>query len=226
MILSQTNKQAAECAPAYYPGCKYEDGMALKNVFLFLAILFRYPSGAVYDEITGKIKAFEGFFLKYAGKVPEVLPKEALQAEYITLFVNNLGFVPAYPYASAHIETDGLLMGDAWRRLREMMIISGMTMDRSSKELEDHISVLLEYCACLTNLLMAGIDARQSLQTDYLKTLIEVLERYIRPMTAKFTDGINDSASHDFYKLAGKALKGFVEDSDDFLDRTFAFENA
>ena len=103
---------------------------ALKNIFFYLSLIFRYPTEQVYSEIKGHREEFSGFFADYGGAVPDLPPIDDLQSEYISLFVTSKGFIPAAPYASCY-QGDGLLMGEHFHRLRQIMMASGFMMDAS-----------------------------------------------------------------------------------------------
>jgi putative dimethyl sulfoxide reductase chaperone len=190
--------------------------LALKNVFFFLGLIFRYPDQIVYDEIRQHLKAFDGFFLEYGEGRPPLPPISGLQAEYISLFVNNKGFVPALPYASSHMD-QGLLMGKIYFRIKQILNESGFHLDASASELEDHISILLESCADLVHALIEKkFDAPNNHQM--IATLLEITS-CIKNWVDDFAENIHSYASLDFYKVSGMALKNFFHDVDNIYEQ-------
>lgn len=201
-----------------------ESALGVKNLFFFLALMFRYPNQDVYTELRRHMKTFAGFFMEYAGAVPEVPDLECLQAEYVALFVNNRGFVPAIPYASCHLD-EGLLMGESLLALRRIMQEAGFMLDESVRELEDHLSVLLEFCAGLVNSLIEKKKTGDCIEYENISALLEITYRYIGPFSDAFTKGIDAYASFNFYKVAGQALKHFIQDSDAIYAQLLGFGN-
>ena len=201
-----------------------ESALGLKNVFFFLALMFRYPEDKVYSEICRHMDAFTGFFEEYADTVPAIPARADLQSEYVSLFVNNRGFVPAIPYASCYLD-EGLLMGESLLSLRRIMGKTGFMLDGSVRELEDHLSVLLEFCASLVNILINGQKTADRIEYENISALLEITYRYIDPVIDRFTQGIDDYATHDFYKVAGQALKRLIQDSDTIYSQLLGFGN-
>jgi TorA maturation chaperone TorD len=196
---------------------------ALKNIFYFLGLIFRYPTETIYAEIESHMEIFGDFFQDYGGSAPALPSLDDLQPEYISLFVNNQGFVPAPPYASCY-QGDGLLMNDNFHRLRHIMAKSGFVLDESVHELEDHLAVLLEFSSSLLSTLVKKNLHNKNL-TNCVYALLEISYRYIEPMVADFSDKINSYAHYDFYQVAGKALKSLFQESDTIYDQLLGFCN-
>ncbi len=201
-----------------------ESALALKNIFFYLSLIFRYPTEQIYSEIAGHLEAFTDFFTDYGGAVPELPPIDDLQPEYISLFVNNQGFVPAAPYASCY-QGDGLLMSDNFYRLRQIIMESGFMLDASVHELEDHLAVLLEFCSSLLNTLVEKNNSSDKNLMACIYALLEISYRYIEPLVDDFTDKINSYASYDFYKVTGKALKSLFHDADPIYVQLLGFRS-
>jgi len=199
-----------------------ESALALKNIFFYLGIVFRYPTEEIYSEIQRHLDIFADFFADYGGALPKPPPLADLQSEYISLFVNNQGFVPAAPYASCY-QGDGLLMNDNFHRLRQIMMESGFRLDESVHELRDHLAVLLEFCSSLLNTLVEKHNTTDKHLMACIDALLEVSCRYIVPMIDDFTDKINACANYDFYKITGKALKSLFHDSDTMYAQLLGF---
>jgi TorA maturation chaperone TorD len=198
-----------------------ESALALKNIFFYLGIIFRYPTEQIYSEIEEHLAAFTDFLTDYGGAVPKLPPIDDLQSEYISLFVTNKGFVPAAPYASCY-QGDGMLMSDNFYRLKQIMMASGFMLDESVKELEDHLAVLLEFCSSLLKTLVTKNNADINVQAC-LYALMEISYRYIEPLVDVFSDKINTYADYDFYKVAGKALQSLFHDTDAIYTQLLGF---
>lgn len=193
-----------------------QTALALKNIFFFFALAFRYPDERIYSELVTHMAAFSAFFKKYAGAAPSIPPLIDLQAEYVSLFVNNKGFVPATLYVSTYLG-HGQLMGEAYFKLKQIMAESGFMMDDSIAELEDHLSVLLEFNASQLNVLIEknadDIDSAQKI----IERLLKINCRYIGGFINLFSDAVKLHASFDFYKVAARALQRFIKTTDDIF---------
>jgi len=196
--------------------------LVFKNILFYLGLIFRYPTEQIYSEIESRLDTFTDFFVDYGGAAPQLPPIDELQSEYIRLFVNNQGFVPAMPYASCY-QSEGLLMSDQFYRLRQIMAKSGFMMNETVKELEDHIAVLLEFCAGLLNQLASGQASSGKSSGACVAALMEVSYLYIEPMMDAFCDRIHAYAHDDFYKIAGKTLKSLMQDADTIYDQLLGF---
>ncbi len=195
--------------------------LALKNVFFFLGLIFRYPDEIVYNEINRHMKPFAGFFTEYGEGVPPLPPISELQAEYVSLFVNNKGFVPALPYASSHID-QGLLMGKSYFKIKQVLENSGFRLDAAAGELEDHISVLLESCSDLVFSIIENKSNARKIQTIAL-TLHEITS-CIKMWIDKFAESIRAYAAMDFYKISGEALRNFMENTDQIYHQVLGLD--
>ena len=193
---------------------------SLKNVLFFLSLAFRYPRESVYAELGRLLPVFEDFFKAYAGNVPELPNLEELQAEYIRLFVNSWGRLPAVPYASFYLD-GGVLMGESYHKLCQIMGRTGFVLDESAGELEDHLAILLEYGSVLAGRLMeAPVPGGSSLE-DIPNVLDEVLFRYLRPMVKPILDGISASTSIVFYTALARTLFNFLSDAEAIYTHIF-----
>lgn len=194
----------------------HQTALALKNIYFFLGLLFRYPDEEVYSEIHQHMEAFCSFFSEYGGDIPFLPPISDLQAEYVSLFVNNKGFVPAMPYASPHMDK-GLLMGSTYFRIKHLLYESGLSLKPSVAELEDHLSVLLESCAHLVQALIeSSVDVEKNRVMFFaLREITSCIENWIDD----FEDKIHSYASFEFYKASAKALKNFIHDADNVYNQ-------
>jgi putative dimethyl sulfoxide reductase chaperone len=195
--------------------------LALKNVFFFLGLLFRYPDEMVYSEIRRHLETFDGFLSEYGEGFPPLPPISDLQAEYVSLFVNNKGFVPALPYASSYMDK-GLLMGRSYFRIKHIFHKSGFSLEASASELEDHLSILLEACAGLVNeLIIKKFDADKF--QSIFSSLMEITS-CIKNWVDAFANKIRPHASMDFYKASSEALKHFIIDADTIYEQVLGLK--
>jgi TorA maturation chaperone TorD len=186
-----------------------QSALALKNVFFLLGLIFQYPDETVYDEIRQKLEAFDGFFSEYGEGIPPLPRVSDLQAEYVSLFVNNKGFVPALPYASFHMD-QGQLMGRTYFKIKDVLEESGFRLDASALELEDHLSILLETCSGLVNELIEKKFNPSKSQTA-VSALLEItscMEHWVDD----FAEQVASHASMGFYRISSEALKNFIHD--------------
>lgn len=198
---------------------------SLRNVLFFLSLAFRYPREAVYAKLERLLPVFKDFFDAYAGTVPELPEIEALQAEYIRLFVNSRGRVPAVPYASFHLD-GGILMGESYHRLRQVMEKTGFVLDESAGELEDHLAIVLEYGSMLADRLMESPAPGGTPPEDIPNILGEVTFRYLRPTAEAVLSGISASKVSGFYATAARALFNFMADAEAVYTQIFGVSAA
>ena len=186
----------------------------LHGCFLILSLLFRYPESEVYQRLNQHLSNFSPFFLTYSVKSMPLVPLEELQAEYIKLFVNNQGFVPVVPYVSYYSDRERLLAGTSLGQTRSIMSANGFLLDASRGELEDHIAVLLEFCArILWNLSTVDPCADKDHQ-EQLKALFQISYLYLSPVASSISDLIREYAELELYSLAGDVFKNFLLDLD------------
>lgn len=187
----------------------------LYGCFLVLSLLFRYPSSELYQRLNQHLHDFHPFFRTYPENSMTLAPLEELQAEYIRLFVNNQGFVPVIPYVSSYLDRDRLLAGQSLEHIRSIMGANGFLLDASQGELEDHIAVLLEFCArILSNLSRLDPSADKEIDVQ-LKALFQISYRYLKPVSSRVYDLIRDYAQLELYSSAGHVFKNFLLDLDD-----------
>ncbi len=189
-----------------------QEADSLQGCFLISSLLFRYPEPGVYHNLKLYLNDFTDFFQEYAGRGIELVPLEELQAEYIRLFVNNQGFVPVVPYASYYLDPGKLLAGNSLQEIRTRILQAGLVLDEARDELEDHLAVLLECCArILGTLALTGAGTKQE-NALRLNVLLQLCKRYVQPVSSQISELINEHARHDFYRVAGEALRNFLLD--------------
>lgn len=206
---TEEKHQPGQC-PARGPLDTDEDSAsALQNTLFFMALFFRYPEERIYAEIDRHLPFMEAFFIEYGHTPPKMVSMPELQSEYVQLFVNNQGFVPAVPYASCHIDR-GQLMGDSFFRLRQMMADTGFFLDGSVRELEDHLSILLEYAASLVQRLAEKKRFGNSHAVQETEALMTVTAEYIRPVIESIADAIETYTQLDYYRCGIRAMRSFT----------------
>jgi TorA maturation chaperone TorD len=198
----------------------YDAAGSVKNVLFLFSLIFRYPREAVNEELGRLLPAFEDFFNAYADNAPGLPGIVDLQAEYIRLFVNGRGGVPAVPYASYHLDR-GVLKGESYSRLRQIMEKAGFVLDESAGELEDHLAILLEFGSMLTDRLIRESASGEFLENKIWDILSEVIIRYLRPMMKPVMEGISTCAMMDFYTVSARALFNFIEDMEEIYADIF-----
>lgn len=197
-----------------------EAAESMKNVLFFFSLVFRYPHEAVYEELGRLLPIFEEFFNAYAGNAPELPEIVDLQAEYIRLFVNSRGGVAAVPYASYHLDR-GVLKGESYHRLLQIMEKAGFVLDESVGELEDHLAILLEFGSMLTERLIKESASGKPPANEITDIFQEVIIRYLQPMMKAVLEGIATHAEMDFYKVSARALFNFLADMEDIYEYVF-----
>ena len=196
---------------------------ALSNVFFILSLCLRYPDEEVYSKIEELLPHFKEFFEEYCDKLPVLIEKDDMEAEYVRLFVSNYGGVIAVPYASPYLEEEGLLMGESTVRLRDLMENEGIMLKDDIKEVVDHIYILLELCSTLLN----KIIDKNKIDGDSIatfKTFLTVIYDYILNFYDKFADKVIEGTSVDFYRDVSTALKNFFKEIDEILEDVFLYD--
>jgi TorA maturation chaperone TorD len=184
----------------------------LKNTYMLFSLLFRYPDEAVYNELQSGLRLLAPMLEEYIGQQPVMVASQDLQAEYISLFVNNKGSVPAIPYGSYYLDGENMLNGRTTEELKKMMARAGFALHPDTRELEDHIHVQLEFCSILANKLLKPAPAKELLET--MNMLARVTFLYIQPMMDPFVENIYRHARLHFYRDAGTGLINFINDTD------------
>ena len=201
----------------YYDNYSEEMAYNLCNVLMYISVCFKNPDVKVYSILKDNLKYFVDFFEEYGGRIPELPNKiEEMQVEYVRLFVSNKDGVPASPYASVYIGKDGLLFSDELLVLRKLMADTGFELKEEQKDLEDHISIMLEYMSIMIGRLnVDGITA--------LKGFIYVNYRFVLPMVEKFAAKVRGSTNLTFYETVAKSLENLVKDMDNVLMEVFSY---
>ena len=156
---------------------------------LALSRLFTYPQTAPDKEDLDRIG-----MEKAAADFQDGGGLEPLQAEYVKLFINALPETPCPPYGSFYLE--GTLMGDSTIRLRDLYASHGFHTD----EMEDHISVELEFLALLS--MASGLEG--------VRESIDFLLDHLRSWTPAFLEQIEKADQGGFYGELSKSARNLL----------------
>lgn len=150
----------------------------------FLSRLFTYPDKVPAGEDLAKLETTWG----EGGNFEDL---QALQAEYVRLFINALPEVPCPPYGSVYLENT--LMGESTVRLRKLYASYGWQTD----EMPDHIAVELEFLAILASLGQDGPAAE-----DY-----QFLLDHLHLWAPAFWDRVAENDRTGFFRAAARHAK-------------------
>jgi len=150
----------------------------------FLSRLFTYPDTPPTGEDLAKIETTWGENSNDGAL-------QALQGEYVRLFINALPEVPCPPYGSVYLE--GSLMGESTVRLKKLYASYGWQTD----EMADHIAVELEFLA-----LLAALSEDAAVQED-----VDFLWDHLHAWAPTFLDRVAENDRSGFYRAASKYAK-------------------
>ncbi|MBR1660357.1 MAG: molecular chaperone TorD family protein, partial [Oscillospiraceae bacterium] len=123
---------------------------------------------------------------------------EALAADYARVFLGAglAEAAAAFPYESVYTSPKGVIMQDAWSRMREKLRERGLEISIPSADLmEDHISVELEYLSALDG------EAEQA----------EFVRLHLQNWVLRFCGDVETYAETEFYRAAAGLLRVFAE---------------
>ncbi|MCF8128045.1 MAG: molecular chaperone TorD family protein [Deltaproteobacteria bacterium] len=121
---------------------------------------------------------------------------EALQNQYVSLFINALPEVPCPPFGSVYLE--GTVMGESTVEVRKLYAKYGLATD----EIPDHIAVELEFLRFLADPKVHADPA------DY-----QTLLAHLRNWTPGFLERINQNDPSGFYKAVSRRAKVIFRDT-------------
>lgn len=156
----------------------------------FLSRLFAYPDEAPTAEDLARIGSEWGEDRSNGAF-------QALQAEYVRLFINALPEVTCPPYGSVYLE--GALMGESTVRLRNLYARYGWQTD----EMADHIAIELEFLA-----LLADLGDEDAIREDYQLLwdhLLIWMPAFLQRVEANDRSGFYRAASRYAQKVLGAA---------------------
>lgn len=193
------------------------DNLAVQNlskVFIFLSLAFRNPNDEVYNTLKESLPYFHDLFLEYTGKIPVLPGIVEMQVEYVRLFVSNKDGVPASPYASVYLSSEGLLYGDCLIKLRELMADTGFELKKEHKELEDNVYIILEYLSLMLERL--NIDKEKA-----IKGFLTTSYMFLQPMCERFCENIINNTNLNFYEVLAECLLKIASDLDGIVEDIF-----
>ncbi len=157
-----------------------------------LSRLFSYP------ETWPQTKDLEGLDPEARekwGQEPGPGGLEALQNQYVSLFINALPEVPCPPFGSMYLE--GSVMGESTVGVKKLYAKYGLETD----EMPDHIAVELEFLSFLADP-VAGADPE-----DY-----QALLAHLRSWTPKFLERVGQDDESGFFKAVSRHAKEMLSD--------------
>ena len=144
-----------------------------------------------------------------------------LKADFAACFL--LDEASAMPYASPYLGDDGMMYGEAERKMRELLSQSGLEILESFKEPSDHLAIYLallqKWCEQIKSDISTETDTIAFLQSEYLaqKSFIdEGLLSWI-PEWNERLNGDTINCTTDFYPALGALLQGFLMADTAFL---------
>ncbi len=123
---------------------------------------------------------------------------ENVEREYFDLFI-GLGRGELLPYGSYYLT--GFLHERPLARLREDLIAFGIERAKGIFEPEDHISILCEVMAGLTNGTLPAPEG-----TDR-----KLFDRHLKPWAARFFFDLENAKTAKFYRRVGTLGRVFME---------------
>ncbi|MHC5225355.1 molecular chaperone TorD [Ignatzschineria sp. LJL83] len=145
-----------------------------------------------------------------------------LKADFASCFL--LDEASAMPYASLYLGDDGMMYGEAERKMRELLSQSGLEILESFKEPSDHLAIYLallqKWCEQIKRDAGTETDIASFLQSEYLaqKSFIdEGLLSWIPEWNTRL-NGDTINCSSDFYPALGALLQGFLLADTAFLE--------
>ncbi|QAR33613.1 hypothetical protein EP073_09430 [Geovibrio thiophilus] len=185
--------------------------VSLSAAFMFLSLVFRYPDKPVYDTLERYLPEFQSFIDEYTAGILELTDRREMEYDYVRLFINAPGGMKANPYASCWLSDEKLLWGEQMMRLKELMEKEGFVMSASVTELEDHVSVVLEFCSVLTEKIASGAEP---CGIGSFFALLEIMRDFFPAFADKFALKVTEEAELEFYKTAGRLTQGFLADAE------------
>jgi len=191
----------------------------LSECCLLMALFFKNPE-EVSDILEKFLPAFEGFIEEY---VPEGIKleedKEEMAVEYVRLFVNSVGGVPAVPYLSYYTGDEKYICGDDHIKVKLLLESEGLEVDGDSKEIEDHISVIFELLYNLFNSMV--VDVKEEDYNKLLSAVVLLTDTFFEEAVGKLADKIIEHSELAYYKNVGKLLKEFASEMDEIVKDVF-----
>lgn len=140
--------------------------------------------------------------------------EEELSIEYAKLFVGpfELG---AAPYGSVYLDTGKSVMGDSTMKVTKIYEEAGLTIDKSFKELPDHIAVELEFIYFLVYRELEELERSQYEKAlFYIEKQRDFSNDFFIQWVPPFCEKIKKGTNNRFYQALAECLLSFIEKTD------------
>ncbi len=143
------------------------------------------------------LRAMTGF-LRGFGRAEELF--QALEPDYVRLFINAPGGVAAPLYHSCYDSQEGLLMGRPAIMMRRRLEEAGLDHESSLSEPPDHLAVELEYLTLYLD--EAYLRSEKDMQCE----AVQFAAQEMLPWVRQFSQRLAQEPPADFYPAAARLL--------------------
>jgi len=145
----------------------------------------------------------------------EIAEKE--KQHFLTLFFGP-EHILAPPWESVHRSEDGLLFGEATLKMREKLRSFDLVFEGGYKELEDHISIELEFMGYLISKTIDLIEKNEVDELiDILHDQYSFLDEHLTKWIGHFTNRIQLNTSSSLYRGAARFLNTLIQQDYQYL---------
>lgn len=172
----------------------------MRNYFYLFSLCFRYPTNEVYEILDTNIDNLKNVCCNHL----TLPPIDELQSLYISLFVNNNGFLPVIPYLSCYLDNNYVLYGKSHFEIKKIFNELGICLKEEVKEPEDHIYLILEALGfCLENYI-------NSSKKRYIDLFHKLYRDILLKVFPNFLKAVEYYGKNSFYYFVTKGLKEFL----------------
>jgi len=200
------------------------------HLYTALALSFNYPTPALIRKepdnyllrtfevasqhlpnlaVSNEIVPLRGF-LSTLSENSEAESLRMLEVEYNRLFV-GMGAPLVYPYESLYVAPRGSVVGETVQNLLQLYAQEGLTLSPDFRDLPDHLTVELEFMACLClreEALQAREDpGRRAACRDKER---DFLVRHLLPWVPTFCKEILSVTTLPFYQIMARLTRDFL----------------
>lgn len=143
-----------------------------------------------------------------------------LAVEYAGLFLGAGGRQgrPARPYASVYLSRDGCLMQEPYSRIADFYNRAGFARSADARELDDHISVVLEFMAHLAEGTVRALKNREDRSVrERLRLQDAFLRDNVLTWVPAFCQDAARYADSEFYRAFAAITSAFVKADEELL---------
>ena len=136
-----------------------------------------------------------------------------LAAEYARIFfgVGPTQSGGAFPYESVYTSPRGLLMQEARDQVVEFYRQESIQRSADFCDPEDHLSLELEFVACLCQKTMQAIESQdEEAASRYLQKQQDFLEKHLLAWVPSFCADVERIAPSDFYRAVALITSGYL----------------